>query len=428
MNEATLLDITDIRIDGGTQARAGLDAAIVDEYHILLKQDGFDEKFRPVWPFSAPLVVFYDGSEYWLADGFHRLEACRKASRLVAPADVRAGTRRDAVLFAAGANSSHGLRRTRSDVRRAIQLLLDDPEWSQWSDREIARQVHCDHKTVGSMRAAASGEFPQIRTFSRNGKTYEMDTTAIGSSQDDNGQNKLQQPEANSKAEIVYPSLWELESCVRAWIDHMKKAEWGGKIPDTVYKFTLPTLADRFDKSTYWVSFSNKLPRQWRKHDVVQAIHNVKEQLRQGAEAKYSYADELEAVVKETEAAVMAHTATLGLYLSRAFPLVCPTGKAPVVCGANCRGCEYYRDTDRGTWQCEHPTNLPDAPQSNIAPSNHEYTIQSVIKSIQSLTAQESMDVLKFCKNMQIDEPEQMVAFWRALAAMINYWWGQKAS
>ena len=36
-------------------------------------------------------------------------------------ADVRQGTRRDALLFAAGANSSHGLSRTTADKRRAIE-------------------------------------------------------------------------------------------------------------------------------------------------------------------------------------------------------------------------------------------------------------------------------------------------------------------
>lgn len=51
-----------IRIDGGTQSRAELNNTTVDEYtEAMLEGDTF-----------PPIVVFFDGSSYWLADGFHR--------------------------------------------------------------------------------------------------------------------------------------------------------------------------------------------------------------------------------------------------------------------------------------------------------------------------------------------------------------------
>ena len=85
-----------------------------------------------------------------------------------------------------GANGSHGLRRNRQDIRRAIDLLLRDEEWGKWSDREIARRVGCHHTTVGTVRddLALSGEISQIenRTVSRNGTTYtqaERQTAAL---------------------------------------------------------------------------------------------------------------------------------------------------------------------------------------------------------------------------------------------------------
>lgn len=364
-----LIDVAAIRTDGGTQARAGLDANTVDEYRQLLTDNGFNDAGQPVWPFRDPVVLFYDGSEYWLGDGFHRVEACRRAGRFVIAAEVKAGTRRDAVLFAAGANSSHGLRRTRADVRRAIQLLLDDPEWSQWSDREIARQVHCDHKTVGSMRAAASGEIPQIRTFSRNGKTYEMDTAAIGSSQDDNT--------SKNKKPIKYAPIWELKSCVMSWVT----LKWGEHIPQTIYDFTLPKLAELFDSSAYWHSFHIFLPEHWRKEDVVTAINEVAANLRireQQEKEKTAVTEQSAEAVNETETVVL-----------------------PAALAAT-------------------QTNTPTAME------NHEYTIQDVIRAVQSLTAREHMDMLLFCKNMQIDEPERTAALWRSLSAMIDYWWGRK--
>jgi hypothetical protein len=39
------------------------------------------------------------------------------------------------------ANAPHGLRRTNADKRRAVVRLLEDTEWSQWADREIAGDV-----------------------------------------------------------------------------------------------------------------------------------------------------------------------------------------------------------------------------------------------------------------------------------------------
>ena len=42
---------------------------------------------------------------------------------------VKAGTRRDAVLAAAGANAAHGLRRSAADKARAVDALLTDDEW-----------------------------------------------------------------------------------------------------------------------------------------------------------------------------------------------------------------------------------------------------------------------------------------------------------
>ena len=86
--------------------------------------------------------VFYDGQAYWLADGFHRVRAAQEAGLAGINADVRQGTRRDAVLFSAGANAVHGLRRSNADKRRAVETLLNDEEWRAWSDNEIARGGH----------------------------------------------------------------------------------------------------------------------------------------------------------------------------------------------------------------------------------------------------------------------------------------------
>ena len=43
-------------------------------------------------------------------------------------AEIRDGTRRDAILYAVGANSDHGMKRSNRDKRNAVMTLLKDPE------------------------------------------------------------------------------------------------------------------------------------------------------------------------------------------------------------------------------------------------------------------------------------------------------------
>lgn len=140
----TTLRHTQIRTNGGTQMRAGLNETTAAEYADELRRGA-------VLP---PVIVFFDGSDYWLGDGFHRVRAHFMAggSDAEIPCEVRPGTRRDAVLCAAQANASHGLRRTLDDKRRAVDTLLRDEEWGKWSDRKIAESCHVSHTFVAGRR------------------------------------------------------------------------------------------------------------------------------------------------------------------------------------------------------------------------------------------------------------------------------------
>jgi hypothetical protein len=99
---------------------------------------------------------------------------------------VEMGERRDALLFAAGANSKHGLKRTNADKRRAVLMLLTDEKWSQWSDSEIARRCAVNHHLVAEIRSeteAATRSSPSRRTRlrkTRNGRL--INTSNIGGS------------------------------------------------------------------------------------------------------------------------------------------------------------------------------------------------------------------------------------------------------
>ena len=138
----SLMDLNRISIDGGTQTRVALNEPAVAEYADALREG---VKLPPV-------VVFFDGSAHWLADGFHRFHAHKAARKASINVDIKPGTRRDAVLYSVGANSTHGLRRTNEDKRRAVKTMLEDSEWSAWSDREIARQCGVSNTFVSNLR------------------------------------------------------------------------------------------------------------------------------------------------------------------------------------------------------------------------------------------------------------------------------------
>jgi hypothetical protein len=136
------LSLDHIQTDGGTQPREYLNELVLGEYTEAMANGA---EF-------PPLVLFYDGRHYWLADGFHRFFAAKKHGVEGICAEVHQGTRRDALLYAAGANATHGLRRTNADKRRAVLTLLQDAEWQRWSNREIARQCGVTHAFVGKLR------------------------------------------------------------------------------------------------------------------------------------------------------------------------------------------------------------------------------------------------------------------------------------
>jgi len=152
------LGIKEVRLDGGTQPRAAINEETVSDYAEILKDGSM-----------PPLDVFFDGAAHWLADGFHRYHAHLRNKSPTVLCEIHAGTRRDAILFSVGANAKHGLRRTQEDRRRAIQTLLEDIEWSEWSDRDIARACSVDGKTVAKVRKTLGLE-QEERKHLRNGK------------------------------------------------------------------------------------------------------------------------------------------------------------------------------------------------------------------------------------------------------------------
>ncbi len=175
LNTPHQLAQSDIQTDGGTQSRTNLNPETVEEYAAAMEAGS---------EFPA-IVVYHDGDKYWLADGFHRLAAWKRVHPEYVPihADVRQGTRRDAILHSVGANSAHGLRRTNADKRRAVLCLLEDNEWGAWSDREIARRCNVGADLVGALRkshTAVSDSMQRTFIHPKTGQPATMQTANIG--------------------------------------------------------------------------------------------------------------------------------------------------------------------------------------------------------------------------------------------------------
>jgi uncharacterized ParB-like nuclease family protein len=70
MNGTELIAVSKIRLDGGTQPRAALDASAIEDYAKAMSSGA-------AFP---PVTVYYDGENYWVADGFHRVKAASAAA------------------------------------------------------------------------------------------------------------------------------------------------------------------------------------------------------------------------------------------------------------------------------------------------------------------------------------------------------------
>ncbi|MGC9455250.1 MAG: ParB N-terminal domain-containing protein [Phycisphaerae bacterium] len=188
------LPLEKIRLDGGTQTRARIQENIIEEYA---------EDMASGAPFP-PLVVFHDGREYWLGDGFHRWGAARKLKLPSIECEIRQGALADAQWFSFSANRRNGMRRTNDDkVRAARSALRHSPARP---DAEIARHVGVSNTMVAKYRAEleAAGEIARdahlstvercadagaageaapgekARVVTRKGKTYQMKVGQIG--------------------------------------------------------------------------------------------------------------------------------------------------------------------------------------------------------------------------------------------------------
>jgi hypothetical protein len=157
------LSLESINLYGGTQARVTTSDEAIASYADEMAQG-------TIFP---PIIVFYDGATYWLADGFHRYLAAKRNENPSIEALVETGGRLDALKHALGANATNGVYRNNADKRNAVEVALE--EWPDQANPVIADMCKVSVDLVRRTRTQLTqgGKIQQADTVTgRDGKEY----------------------------------------------------------------------------------------------------------------------------------------------------------------------------------------------------------------------------------------------------------------
>jgi hypothetical protein len=167
--------IQSLTLDERFQSREKIDVEAIKDYARAYEES----------PEAMPAIdVFLIADALIVADGFHRVQAAKQAGLKEINANIRERTEDDesAVLYAASANATHGVRRTHADKQRQVRMVLGvKPEWS---DRQIARHTGTSNTFVGQVRKALTvnvdSETQERRYTTRHGTPAVMKVENIG--------------------------------------------------------------------------------------------------------------------------------------------------------------------------------------------------------------------------------------------------------
>ena len=123
------VDINAIRIDGDTQSRVEMDTNWIQDIVNNIKNDiEYD-----------PVETRFDGTHYWLSDGFHRYLGYKQLGVKKIKTAYLPGTQYDAQVDSYGANAKHGRPRTRADKEKSVISAKANPLLKDKSNYEIAK-------------------------------------------------------------------------------------------------------------------------------------------------------------------------------------------------------------------------------------------------------------------------------------------------
>ncbi len=127
-----------------------------------------------------PVVCFYDGYNYWLADGLDRLEAAKLAEQKAILADIRQGSLQEAISY-----SRFGSQRNkdkRQVVDRFLGLLesMSEEEKEYWSHQNIGTYCCVTSAYVGQRRQNLGYTQPSKQVVKlSDGNSYHRDISKI---------------------------------------------------------------------------------------------------------------------------------------------------------------------------------------------------------------------------------------------------------
>lgn len=218
-----------IRRDGGTQPRGVLDEDHINDLLHALKNGAKLEA----------ILLYYDGENYWLTDGYHRLAAIIRHGKDKIKATIRQGTLQDAQWHSFSVNQHNVLKRSNADKQRAIVGALKHFYGASRSNLDIAKHCGVDEKTVRTWRSSLeeSGEIQkaEYREVTRSGIIYPQRTG-------DKSQPKIE----SQKFKVVSPDIPEYYGEVVELIEIKSGDCYQCKTSDgKIYPFAKSELGDK---------------------------------------------------------------------------------------------------------------------------------------------------------------------------------------
>lgn len=195
----TVVPLADLTDDARFQSRTRTDTGTVDDYKESMSGGA-------VMP---PITVALVEGVMFIVDGWHRVQAARELEYEEIEAEVIPMTDNEAMWRAAGANQSHGLRRSNADKIRAVEMVLAIPTTEMMSDREIARRIGVSHEFVRQHRMREEEGSASVDEVE---ETDEESTGVDGD--DDAGDNAADEPMAEAKKK--YTEIIGMIDAVRA--------------------------------------------------------------------------------------------------------------------------------------------------------------------------------------------------------------------
>jgi hypothetical protein len=158
------VSLRDIDVKSSPQVRREIHTEAVEDYSKVYKNKK---------PMPKATLCKVGISHYLVADGMHRVLAMMNAGVAERAFDVFQGSYEDCLLFAAGANQAHGVRRSSADKRTAIRSVL--MTFPKKSNTAIAEIVGVTDKTVAEVRKELekTGIVSEEKTRTgKDGKSY----------------------------------------------------------------------------------------------------------------------------------------------------------------------------------------------------------------------------------------------------------------